>query len=77
MTQIREFLITLLTIYQKVKKNLLCKGLLKFAIPPDKLEYSDYLLPFELFYRDIKNLDVTNEKSNFLKVKIKDCSFIL
>ena len=44
------------------------------AIPPDKLEYSDYLLPFELLYRDIKDLDLPNEKTNFLKAKIKDSS---
>ena len=31
----------------KSEKSLLCKGL-KFAIPPDKLEYSDYLLLFEV-----------------------------
>ena len=40
----------------------------------DKLEYSDYLLPFELLYRDIKDLDLPNEKTNFLKAKIKDCA---
>ena len=38
----------------------------------NKLEYSDYLLPFELLYRDIKDLDLPNEESNFLKAKIKD-----
>ena len=34
------------------EKSLLCKGL-NFAIPPDKLEYADFLLPFELLYRHI------------------------
>ena len=57
----------------KSEKSLLCKGL-NFAIPPDKLEYSDYLLPFELLYRDIKDLDLPNGKTNFLKAKIKDCA---
>ena len=57
----------------KSEKSLLCKGL-NFAIPPDKLEYSDYLLPFELLYRDIKDLDFLNEKTNFLKAEIKDCA---
>ena len=57
----------------KSENSLLCKGL-NFAIPPDKLEYSDYLLPFELLYRDIKDLDLPNEKTNFLKAKIKDCA---
>ena len=57
----------------KSEKSLLCKGL-NFAIPPDKLEYSDYLLPFELLYRDIKDLDLPKELTNFLKAKIKDCA---
>ena len=33
-------------------KSLHCKRL-NLAILPDKLEYSNYLLPFELLYRDI------------------------
>ena len=53
------------------EKSLLCKGL-NFAIPPDKLEYADFLLPFELLYRDIQNLDVTDQKKQLLKVRIKD-----
>ena len=53
------------------EKILLCKGL-NFAIPPDKLEYSDFLLPFELLYRDIQNLDVTDQKKQLLKARIKD-----
>ena len=57
----------------KSEKNLLCKDL-NFAIPPDKLGYSDYLLPFELLYRDIKDLDLPKGKTNFLKAKIKDCA---
>ena len=54
-----------------MKKSLLCIGL-NFAIPPDKLEYSGYLMLFELSCRDIKDLDLPNEKANFLKAKIKD-----
>ena len=42
------------------EKSLLCKGL-NFAIPPKTLEFADYLLPFELFYRDIHNWDIANE----------------
>ena len=57
-------------------KILLCKGL-NIAIPPDKLEYSHYLLPFELLYRDIENLGLPNEKTNFSKAKIKDCALSL
>ena len=53
------------------EKSLLCKGL-NFAIPPDKLESSDFLLPFELLYCDIQNLDVTDQKKQLLKARIKD-----
>ena len=56
------------------EKSLLCKGL-NFPIPPKTLEYADYLLPFELLYRDIHNLDSTNEKKEVLKTRIKDCAF--
>ena len=31
------------------EKSVLCKGL-EFAIPPNKLEYADFMLPFELFF---------------------------
>ena len=55
----------------KSEKRLLCKNV-NFAIPPDSFEHSDYLLPFELSYRDIKDLDLSNEKTNFSKAKIKD-----
>ena len=55
------------------EKSLLCKSL-NFAVRPDKFKYSDYLLPFELLYCDIKCLDLPNEKTNFLKAKFKDCA---
>ena len=41
-------------------------------IPPDKLKYSDFLLPFEPLYRDIQNLDVIDQKKQLLKARIKD-----
>ena len=44
------------------EKNLLVKGL-NFAVPPLKLKYVDYLAPYELLFRDIKNLSV---KDNIL-----------
>ena len=34
-------------------KSLLIKGL-NFAIPPKKIEYSKFILPFELLFHDIK-----------------------
>ena len=53
------------------EKSLLCKGL-NFVIPPGKLEYSDLLLPLELLYRDIQNLEVTDQKKQILEARIKD-----
>ena len=42
------------------EKGLLCKWL-NFATQPDKLEYSDFLNPFELLYCNTENLDVRDE----------------
>ena len=61
-------------VFTESEKSLLCKGL-NFAIPPKTLEYADYLLLFELLYRDIHNLDITNEKKEVLKTRIKDYAF--
>ena len=54
----------------KSEQSLLPKGL-NFAIAPGKLEYSDHLLAFEFLCRNIKDLDLPNEKTIFLKTKIK------
>ena len=48
------------------EKSLLCKGQ-NFAIPPNKFEYSDFLLPFELLHSDMQNVDVTDQKKQLLK----------
>ena len=42
-------------ILSEVEKSLLPKGL-NFSIPPKKLNHADYLVNFELFYRDIVTL---------------------
>ena len=48
------------------------KGL-NFTIPPKKLNHVDYLVNFELFYRDTRNLQVLSaENLNFIKAKTKD-----
>ena len=52
------------------------KGL-KFSIPPKKLNYADYLVNFELFYKSIYNLDsISNENLDFVKTKIKDATLM-
>ena len=40
-----------------IEKKLLAKGL-NFCLPPKQLKYADYLVHFELFYRDIRNLEI-------------------
>ena len=48
---------------------------MNFAIPLKTLEYANYLLSFELLYRDIHNLDITYEKREVLKTSVKHCVF--
>ena len=42
-----------------------------------QLEHCWFLLSFELLYRDIRNLDISNEKKEVLKTRITDCAFSL
>ena len=56
------------------EKSVLCKGL-EFAIPPSKLEYADFMLPFELLFRDIKNSDLSIPQTKAVKSKILDTAF--
>ena len=44
----------------KQEESLLSKCL-QFAIPPIEIEYTDFMLPFELLYRDIKSEEVPSE----------------
>ena len=56
------------------EKSVLCKGL-EFAVPPNKLEYADFMLPFELLFRDIKNTDLSIPQTKVVKSKILDTAF--
>ena len=54
------------------EKELLAKGL-DFCLAPKQLNYADYLVHFELFYRNIRNLEVlSNEDLDFVKTKTKE-----
>ena len=56
------------------EKSLLTKGL-NFSIPCKKLDYADYLVQFELFFRDIRNLNIlSNEDLDFVKAKNKEAA---
>ena len=53
-----------------VEKTILAKGL-NFASPPKKLNYADYLTPYELLFRDIKELSVDDSILERVKVDMK------
>ena len=53
-------------------KKLLGKGL-NFCLTPKHLDHADYLVRFELLYRNICNLDFfSNEDLDFVKTKTKE-----
>ena len=41
------------------EKPLLSKGL-NFVIPPKNISYADFMLPFQLLYRDVNSFEVSN-----------------
>ena len=53
------------------EKNILCKGL-NFSVKPGLIEYSEFLLPFELLFRDIKREDLCNEDMSLIKARLLD-----
>ena len=55
-------------------KSLLIKGL-NFAIPPKKIEYSKFLLPFELLFRDIKSNTESSVDLASVKARLQDTTF--
>ena len=48
---------------------------MNFAIPPKSLNYADYLLPFELLFRDIDLLDIPRTDRDFIQGRLRDCAF--
>ena len=47
----------------------MCKGLI-FSLKTGLIECSEFLLPFELFFRDIKHEDLCNEDMSLIKSKL-------
>ena len=79
--QIRWFLIFNFSshVLNTTEKSLLSKGL-DFAIPRKNINYADCMIPFELLYRDVDSLDVSNldkqlRHSAFLSYKSTSKSF--
>ena len=55
-------------------KSLLIKGL-NFAIPPKKIEFSKFLLPFELLFCGIKSNSESSVDLASVKARLQDTSF--
>ena len=53
------------------EKNVLCKDL-NFSVKPGLIEYSEFLLPFELLFRDIEREDLCNEDMSLIKTRLLD-----
>ena len=56
------------------EKSLLAKGL-NFALPPKKINYADYMTPFELLFRKVKDCDIEHHKLDILKVDLKRIAY--
>ena len=57
-----------------MEKSVLSKGL-QFALLPKMLEYADYMLPFDLLFRDIKTNDLNTSQTGSIKSKLLDSAF--
>ena len=53
------------------KKNILHKGL-NFSVKPGLIEYSEFLLPFELLFHDIKHEGLSNEDMSLIEARLLD-----
>ena len=53
-----------------IEKTVLTKGL-NFALPPKKLNYADYLTPYELLFGDINELSFDDSILERVKVDMK------
>ena len=59
-------------ILNDIEKSVLTKGL-NYALPPKKLKYENYILPFELLYRSVKD-DTTIRRQDLMHLRSKLCS---
>ena len=61
-------------ILTEAKNSVLCRGL-QFALPPTSLEYADYMVSFELLYRDIETTNLNVLQNENIKSKFLDTAF--
>ena len=57
------------------EKNVLCKGL-NFSVKCGLIEYSEFLLPFELLFDGIKREASCNEDMSLIKTRLLDTALI-
>ena len=57
------------------EKQLLCKGL-NFVVPPHKIDYADYMMPFELLYRDIKKCAKSTQSRKYIQARLRKIAFV-
>ena len=61
-------------VLKTTEKSLLSKGR-NFAIPTKNINFADYMLPFELLYREVGSLEVSNLDKEFIKSRVRDSAF--
>ena len=61
-------------ILTEAEKSVLFRGL-QFALPPQTLEYADYMVSFELIYRDIKTINLNTLQNKTIKSTLLDTAF--
>ena len=54
-----------------VEKSVLCKGL-NFSVKPKFIKYSEFLRPFELQFRDVKQENFCSEDLSLMKARLRD-----
>ena len=53
------------------EKSVLCKDL-NFLVKPKSIEYSEFLLPFELLFWDVKQENLCSEDLSLMKARLLD-----
>ena len=56
------------------EKSVLCKGLY-FAIPRKAIKCSEFLLPFEILFREITSLDIGDFGKECVKSRLRDSTY--
>ena len=58
------------------ENSILSNGL-NFVIPPKNISNADFMVLFELVYRDVNSLEVSNLDQEFIKSSLRDSAFFI